>query len=91
MTVTHKRGGSNKKYNENETDKETKFNWLKGKLRHEKRAKNITSHYSPILYGWMNTRNGKEKFNKFQILLDSWFSYSFIIVYMTSNIRNKNA
>ena len=36
-----------------------------------KRAKNINSHYYPILYGCMNIRKGREKLENFQILLDS--------------------
>ena len=27
-----------------------------------KRAKNLNSHYSPILQGFMNTRKGKDRF-----------------------------
>ena len=36
-----------------------------------KRTNNLNSHYSPILYGCMNTRKGREKFKNFRILLGS--------------------
>ena len=36
-----------------------------------KRAKNLDSHYSPILHRCMNTRRGKAKFKNFCILLES--------------------
>ena len=38
-------------------------------LLHE--TKNLNSHYSPILNGCMNTRNGKATFKNFRVLLNS--------------------
>ena len=48
-----------------------KFKVLSNILNHMKRAKSKNSHYSTILKGCMNTRNGGEKFRNVLILLDS--------------------
>ena len=41
------------------------FNLLHDIINHPKRAKNINIHYSPIMYGFMNTRKGRAKFKNF--------------------------
>ena len=38
------------------------YNVLHAIINKPKRAKNLKSHYSPILHGCMNTRKGKLKF-----------------------------
>ena len=53
---------------------------LHDKINPNKRTKNLYSHYSPILHGCMNTRNGKSKLNNFQITLYSVCSSTFVMV-----------
>ena len=45
-----------------------------------KRAKNLNSHYSPILHGCMNTRKVRSKFKNFPVLLESGFSSNILMV-----------
>ena len=44
-----------------------------------KRAKNLNSHYSPILHGCMNTRHVRVKFMNFCILLDIGYSSAIVM------------
>ena len=52
-----------------------------------KHTKNLNSHYSPIIHGCMNTRKGREKFKKFQILLESGCSSTTVMIRLVGNIR----
>ena len=67
-------------------DKEVKniseFNLLNDIISPPKRAKNINSHYYPILHGCMNNRKVRKKFNNFLILLDSGCSSMITRIYM---------
>ena len=54
-----------------EVNKIPECNLLHDIINPPKRVKNINSHYSNILHGFMNTRHGILKFKSFQILLDS--------------------
>ena len=47
---------------------------LPGIINPPKRAKNINSHYYPILHGCTDIRKGRAKFKNFQIIFDSGFS-----------------
>ena len=55
----------------NEVNNIAEFNLLYDIINPPKRAKNLNSHYDPILHGCMNTRKVKAKFKNFRILLDS--------------------
>ena len=54
-----------------EVNKRSECNLLHDRINPPKRAKTLNNHYSPIINRFMNTRNGREKFNNFRILLDS--------------------
>ena len=41
------------------------LNLLHGILNSSKITKNVDSHYSPILDGWINMHRGKARFNNF--------------------------
>ena len=43
-------------------------------------TENININYSPLLNGFINTRKGKEKFNKSRILLDDVYSYTVVTI-----------
>ena len=66
-----------------------KYILLHGILNSSKRTKNINSHYSPLLHGFMNTRKGKAKFKKFRILLDSGFSYTIVMKRLILKLKTK--
>ena len=51
-------------------------------------TKNINSHYSPILYGWMNTRKGRAKF-KNRIISDSGYSSTILMRRLISKLNLK--
>ena len=46
----------------------------------------MNSHYSPILHGCMNTKKGRAKFKKFQILLDSGCSSMIVIIRLVEKL-----
>ena len=76
MTVTHKQGGGmppTKKYNVNESDKEIEFHLINEILIPTKFEKNINSHNFTIIYIYMNTQNGREKFNNSQTVVVSCY------------------
>ena len=50
------------------------YNLLHDIINPPKRAKNINSHYYPILHGCTDIRKGRAKFKNFQIIFDSGFS-----------------
>ena len=50
---------------DNKVDNISERNLLHYILNPSKPTKNINSHYSPLLNGCMNTRQGKAKFKKF--------------------------
>ena len=56
---------------DNEVNNIDEFNLLHDIINPPKCAKNINSHYSPILHECMNTRKVREKFKNFRIILDS--------------------
>ena len=55
--------------NYDEVNKIDKSNLLYDMINPPKRTKNLNGHYSPVLNECMNTRNDREKFKKFRILL----------------------
>ena len=54
-----------------------------------KRARTKNSHYLPILQACINTRNGREKFKNFRILLDRGRSSTIMMGKLTSNLKSK--
>ena len=62
-------------------------NLLHDMLNPSKRTKDINSHYSPILHGYMNTRKGKEKFKIFRILLDIGYSSNILMTRLIAKIN----
>ena len=63
----------------NEVNNTSECNSLHEIINPPKCAKNLNSHYSPILHVCMNTRKGKAKFKNFCILLDSVCSYTIVM------------
>ena len=63
----------------NEAKNIVECNLLHDIINHPKHAKNLNTHYSPILHGCMNTRKGKSQFENFRILLDSGCSSTILI------------
>ena len=55
----------------NEVNNIAECNLLHDIINPPKPTKNLNSHYSPILHGYMNTIKGKANFKNFRILLDS--------------------
>ena len=49
----------------NEVNKTAGYNLLHDILNPSKHTNNLNIHYSPILYGWMNTRKGRARDKKF--------------------------
>ena len=39
-------------------------------LNPSRRTKDMNSHYSPVIHGFVNTHKGRARFNNFRILLD---------------------
>ena len=72
-----------------EVNKIAGFNLLHDILNTYKRTKNINCHYSPILHGCMNTRNGRSKFKNFRILLDSGYSSMIIMRRLIEKLNPK--
>ena len=64
----------------NKVNKISNLNSPHDKLNPPKRTKTLNIYYSPILNICMNTRKGKEKFNKFQILFNSGCSSTIVMV-----------
>ena len=54
-----------------EVTKIYEFNFLYDMIDPHKRTKILNIHYSHILHGYLNTREGKVEFKNFLILLDS--------------------
>ena len=65
---------------DDEVNNISECNLLHDIINPPKRAKNINSHYSPILHGCMNIRKGISKFKNFLILLNSVFSSTIVII-----------
>ena len=59
---------------DNEANSIAEWNLLHDIINTSKRAKNINSHYSPILNWYMIIIKGRVKFKNFQIILNSGFS-----------------
>ena len=66
------------------------FNILFNILNPTKRAKSKIRNYSPILQGYMNTHNGREKFGNFHILLGSRSSSTIMMGNLTSKLKQNN-
>ena len=66
---------------DNKVNNTAKCNVLYDIINTPKRTKNSNIHYSPtpILHGCTNTREGKEKFKNFLILLDSGCSSTIVM------------
>ena len=54
---------------DNKVNKISEYNLLHDIINPPKFSKKLSSHYSPILHGCMNTRKCEAKFKKFWILL----------------------
>ena len=65
------------------------WNLLHDILKPSKNNKNINIHYSPILHGCMNTRNGREKINIFWVLLDSGCSSTILMISLIEKLNPK--
>ena len=65
--------------NEKEVNETAEYNLLHDIFNPTKPAKNLNSHYSPIIKGSNNTRHGREKFKNFQIILDSECSSTIVM------------
>ena len=55
------------------------WNLIHDILNPSKRTKNTNSNYPPILHGYLNTCQGKAKFNSFVILLDIGCSFTILM------------
>ena len=64
---------------DNELNNIAECNLLHDMINTPKHTKNLISHYSPILHGFMNTRKSKERFKNFRILLDSGCSSTIVM------------
>ena len=64
---------------DNEVNNTTEYNLQHDIINPPKLIKNLNVHYFPIIQGCMNTREGKVKFKKFRILLDSGCSFTIVI------------
>ena len=58
-------------------------------LNPSKSTKNVNSHYSPILHGWVDRHKGKAKFNIFGVLLDSGCSSMILIISLIKKLKPK--
>ena len=65
---------------ENEVNKIAECNLLHDIINPSKFNKKCNSHYSPVLHGCINTREGKAKFKNFPILLDSGCSSTIVML-----------
>ena len=65
---------------ENEVNEIYECNLLHYILNLSKRTKNTNSHYSPILHGCMNKKNGRVTFKNFQILFDIGCSSTIVMI-----------
>ena len=79
MTCTHN----------NEVNNIAEYNLLYDINNTPKRAKILSSRYSHILHGCMNTRKGKVKFKNFRILLESGCSSKIVMGRLVKNIPRK--
>ena len=64
-------------------------NLLYDSINTPKRAKNIDTHHSPILHGLMNTIKGRAEFKNLQIILDSEFSYTIVLIRLVEKLYHK--
>ena len=62
-----------------EVNKIAECNLLHDIINPSNHAKNVNSHYSPIIHGCINTRKSREKFKNFLILLNSGCSPMIVI------------
>ena len=62
-----------------EVNKTSEYNLIHDIINNPKHAKNLNSHYYPIIHVCMNNRRGEAKFKNFQILLDSGFRYTILM------------
>ena len=63
-----------------EVNKISECNLLHAIINPLRRTKKINIHYYPILHGCMNNIKCKARFNKFRILLESYFSSTIVMV-----------
>ena len=63
----------------NEVNNISECNLLYNIINPPKHAKKLNTHCSPIIHGYMNTREGKAEFKNFPVLLDSGCSYMIVI------------
>ena len=72
-----------------EVNKITECNLLHDIINPHKCTKILNIHYSPILHGCMNTRNGKAKFKDFRVLLDSACSSMIVMGRLVENLHHE--
>ena len=75
---------------ENKVNNIAEFNLIHDIINTPKRTKNLNSHHSPILHGFMNTRNDKAKIENFRIILDIGFSSSIIMGRLVEKLSPKD-
>ena len=71
---------------DNEVKNIAEYNLLHDIINPPKRAKNINSHYSHILYVCMNTRKGRAKFKNFRIILYSGCSPTIVMIRLVEKL-----
>ena len=73
-----------------EVNKISEYNLLHDIINPPKRAKNLNSHYSPILHVCMNNRHGRANFKDFLILLDNGCSSKIVMGRLVGKYILKN-
>ena len=73
--------------NDNEVKNIAECNLLHNIINTSKGAKNINSHYYPILHGYMDTRKGRAKLKIFRVLLDIGCSSTIVMIRLAEKLR----
>ena len=71
----------------NEVYNKSEFNLIHDIINPPKHAKNLNTHYYPILHVCINTRRVRERFKNFRILLDSGCSYTIEMGRLTEKLH----
>ena len=74
---------------DNEVNNIAELNLLNYIIDRSKLTKNINSHYSPVRYGYINTRRGKAKFDNFRTLLDTECSSIILMKRILTKLKTK--
>ena len=76
---------------ENKVNKISEYSLLHDIINPSKRIKNINSHYSHILPGYMNTQKVIAEFKNFRISLDSGFSSTIVMIRLMEKLTKKDS